>query len=403
MQDLAIRDQMLTIDLLSAYLKHLGVEVRFNVLTKELEVNGKLDGYSRQNAANLLPTILSDMLRQEGAKGCMTSRVKEFLACIADAAQFNPVRDYLHSLSWDGQDRLPGLYDALGIFGDTLSETYLRKWLIQCVALALNDEQNPVGAEGVLVLLGAQGAGKTSFFRKLVPEPRLFAEGVSLDMRDKDSRIGALNAWICELGELDSTTKKEQPALKAFLTATEDRIRPPYASEPVRSPRRTSFCGTVNDESFLRDATGNRRYWIIQTNDIQKDFIFSLTRQSIDQLWAQIFSLWAADHNGFRLSDSELSQVQQHNQQYEAVLPYETELRDLFDFSIPPAQWKWWKAGELSACGLLTIGRGDALKLGRALAKCAREFEANGYVRRAVKTVCKSNSYLLPIHFTPYP
>ena len=114
---------MLTIDLLSAYLKHLGVEVRFNVLTKELEVNGKLDGYSRQNAANLLPTILSDMLRQEGAKGCMTSRVKEFLACIADAAQFNPVRDYLHSLSWDGQDRLPGLYDALGIFGDTLSET----------------------------------------------------------------------------------------------------------------------------------------------------------------------------------------------------------------------------------------------------------------------------------------
>lgn len=389
--------QLLTIDSLSLFLSELGVSVRNNLLTKETDVTGKLDTYSQANAANTLPSILSDLLKQNGAKGCGTARVKEFLSCIADARRYNPVIEYLHAQKWDGQDRLPGLYATLGIESDEKYQTYLRKWLLQCVVLAKNDEQNPIGAEGVLVLLGSQGAGKTSFFRKLCPNPRWFAEGVSLDIRDKDSQIRALGSWICELGELDATTKKEQPALKAFLTAAEDRIRLPYDTAPTRAARHTSFCGTVNDDRFLRDTTGSRRYWTIPANNMRKDMVFAMTRDSVDQLWAQTFQIYLDDPRGFRLTDAEIRQLQRDNQAFEAPLPYETELRELFDFGIPISDWQWWKVSELKQAGLLDFSRGDAAKAGRACMKLATELESKNYVSRAHKIVRGIALYLFPI------
>ncbi|HIR46156.1 MAG TPA: hypothetical protein IAB89_00650 [Candidatus Caccousia avicola] len=393
---------MLTIDNLTLFLQDAGVSVRNNLLTKETDVSGRLDGYSQTNAANTLPSILSDMFKQNGMKGCGTARVKEFLSCIADFGRYNPVVEYLHAQKWDGQDRLPGLYATLGIENDVRYQTYLRKWLLQCVALAKNDEQNPIGAEGVLVLLGSQGAGKTSFFRKLCPNPRWFAEGVSIDIRDKDSQIRALGSWICELGELDATTKKEQPALKAFLTAAEDRIRLPYDTAPTRTARHTSFCGTVNDEHFLRDTTGSRRYWTIPVNSMRKDMVFALTRDSVDQLWAQMFKIYYDNPAGFRLTDAEMRQLQRDNHDFEAPLPYETELRELFDFDMPIADWQWWKTSELNRVGLLITSRGDAAKAGRACMKIAEEFESKNYVSRAHKTVHGTELYLFPIRrFTP--
>ena len=70
-------------------------------------------------------------------------------------------------------------------------------------------------------------------------------------------------------GEIDSTLKKEQSALKAFLTSPEDDIREPYAKKSIRRPRTTSFCASVNPYMFLKDSTGNRRFWVIHTEKIQ--------------------------------------------------------------------------------------------------------------------------------------
>jgi predicted P-loop ATPase len=128
------------------------------------------------------------------------------------------------------------------------------------VALALNDDDKPVGADGVLVLQGEQGCGKTRFFTVIAITPNWFAEGVSIDIDKKDTVIQATGCWIAELGELDATLKREQSALKAYLTAARDAYRLPYARAAVRRPRRTSFCATVNPENFLNDDTGSRRY-----------------------------------------------------------------------------------------------------------------------------------------------
>lgn len=264
------------------------------------------------------------------------------------------------------------------------------------MALGLNDEDNPIAGEGVLVLLGSQGAGKTTFFRMLVPEPRWFAEGVSLDMANKDSLIRALGSWICELGELDATTKREQPALKAFITSPEDRIRYPYAQAAIRSPRRTSFCGTVNGDDFLRDTTGSRRrYWTVPVHDMKKEMIFKLTRASIDQLWAQIYQLYLQDKNGFRLTDDEMKQLQADNRDYEAALPFELEVRGLMNFELPFEQWQWWTPAQIAA----TLGnKPSANQIGVALRHTLPDMKAligrDADLSRRTK---EGMLYLLPI------
>ena len=110
-----------------------------------------------------------------------------------------------------------------------------------------------------------------------------------------------------------------------------------------------------------------------------------------------MFEAWKVNPNGFRLTDTELTQLQASNEQFTAPLPYETELRELFDLSMPVDSWEWWSAGELNKFGLLLFGRGDAVKVGKALAKCARQFRADGHTEREQKKVHGVWSYLLPI------
>lgn len=399
-----LEGQLLTIDLCASFLAELGICVRNNLLTKETEVTGNLNGYSEANAPNILPTVLADLLRQNKVKGVTTTRVKEILSCIADANRYNPVEEYLHGLRWDGEDRLTGIYNILNVSA-TEHKTYIRKWMIQCVALGLNDYRHPVSAEGVLVLDGAQGLGKTSVFRALSPFQRWFAEGVSLDMRDKDSKIQALSSWICELGELDGTTKKEQPALKAFLTQCDDRIRYPYDRAAIVSPRMTSFCGTVNGDTFLRDITGSRRFWVVRLEKIDKETLFALSQKSKDQLWAQVYEMYLENPNGFRLTDEEMVQLQRDNAQFEVPLPYETEIRDLLDYDLGFDDWEWWSAAKLQQVGIIGSRSGDAEKIGRVLTKLTKEFEWKGFKRPSGESLKRKAhgvwQYLIPLRQFP--
>ena len=134
--------------------------------------------------------------------------------------------------------------------------------------MALNDEMSPYGADGVLVIRGPQGAGKTLFCSRIAMKAEWFAEGVSIDLDKKDTVIQATSVWIAEMGELDSTLKREQLALKAFVTACCDTYRQPYARVATTKPRRTSFCATVNPQEFLNDETGSRRWWVVEPTKI---------------------------------------------------------------------------------------------------------------------------------------
>jgi len=293
-------------------LDKLGISVRFNLMTGRMEIAGMPEQFSLENAANTLPTLLVDYLK---VQGCRCSRVSmgDYLNMIADENRYNPVADMLNSIVWDEKDRIERICEIMGIEPYTDAHTYLLKWMIQCVALALNDEANPIGGDGVLVLQGDQGIGKTRVISVLSIDPKWFCEGATVNVDDKDSIMRATSAWITELGELDFTFKKEQAALKAFLTASVDQYRPPYGQSIVTRPRRTSFAATVNPYDFLRDDTGSRRYWVIHITAIDLDALHSLTREWLEQLWAQIYKFYQVNPSGFRLTKAERATLAERN------------------------------------------------------------------------------------------
>lgn len=355
----------ITISAVKQALNNLGITIQYNQLLKELEVHGLPEYYSSGNAANILPAYLKDYFKSQGVKGAARDTIIDYLECIADENRYNPLKDFFAVERWDGVNRFTELYKILGVT-DSRYKDYIRKWMIQCVALGLNDEDNPVGAEGVLVLQGPQGLAKTSFFRILSPFPKWFVEGAVIDLRDKDSLIKAVGGFITELGELESTLKRDQPALKAFITSPQDKIRAPYARTAPTVPRRTSFCGTVNPKDYLRDNTGSRRFWTVPVTNIDKKTLFSLPRAWINQLWFQVYSLYCEDHNGFRLTDTEIKELQEANRQYEVTLPFEIEIMEKLDFSLPVEQWEWWKASEVKS---VIVGNVSAVQVGKVLSK----------------------------------
>lgn len=188
----------------------------------------------------------------------------------------HPVAEWLGGLpAWDGVDRLPDLMRTLDLrplTGEPLTaqqralvEVLVRKWLRSAVmgAMVGADATLGVGAEGILVLSGPQGVGKTRWFRWIAGGD-FFGEGLSVNPDDKDSVMKATRRWVGEMGELDGTFRKADIArLKSFTTDRVDSYRPPFGREVEDVPRRTVFCGTCNHDQMLQDETGNRRWWVI--------------------------------------------------------------------------------------------------------------------------------------------
>ena len=390
----------LSIDCLKAILAGMDITVRLDMLTNKLEITGMPPRYSAGNATNTLLVLLEDTLKALSYKDANSTRISGILAAIADEKRFNPIKEWLEPGYWDGVSRVPVLYEILGVT-QLKYMTYIRKWLIQCIALILNDENNPIGAEGILVLQGPQGIAKTSFFRKLVPFPKYFVEGASIDVQNKDSLLNALDAWICELGELDSTLKREQAALKAFVTAVRDRIRRPYARSATDTARRTSFCGTVNSKDYLRDETGSRRFWTVPISHIDKPRLFALDDDFVFQLWLEIYELYRQNPTGFRLTDAEMKGLQEDNDSFTYPLAHEIEVRELLDFQLDSGGiWKWWKASEVAEKFKPTA---SAVQVGKVLTKIVKEEHESGRWTGCSGNVPetrerqKTNQYLLPI------
>ncbi len=190
-----------------------------------------------------------------------------FVHAIGDANPINPVLAWIAASPWDGVDRLPDIYATLTCTSDypnELKEVLVHRWLLSAVAAAVVPN---FSCRGVLTFQGRQGLGKTRWFESLVPDPVLRAElirtGHHLDPRSKDDVLGAITHWVVELGELDSTLRKDVAALKAFLSNNQDKVRRPYGRAESEYPRRTVFAASVNEHDFLVDSTGNARFWTL--------------------------------------------------------------------------------------------------------------------------------------------
>jgi predicted P-loop ATPase len=206
---------------------------------------------------------------------------------VADTRKFHPVRTYLESLKWDGVRRLERLPELMSIEDTPLARTVLRCWFVSAVARVSNPGCQ---VDTMLVLVGPQGARKSSFFRVLAG-PDYFLD-TPIDIHSKDAYIVLRRAFIAEWPELESLNRaRDAEAVKAFLTSAVDVYRPPFGRLDVRSPRSCVIVGTTNHKQFLVDETGGRRFWpLLVRINIDLDTI-TLWR---DQPWAEAFEAYTA-------------------------------------------------------------------------------------------------------------
>ncbi len=257
-----------------ANLRHLlasaGIVARYNVIKKKAEIRMPTHRGTEENLDNV---SLAHVISLVAETGLPTGLVGNFIEVLADENAYNPVAEWIDSAPWDGVDRLPDLFATLTEAPDypaVLKRILVRKWLLSATAAALK----PSGfrCRGVLTLQGPQNLGKTQWVASLVSDPALRDAVVKLDHHldayNKDSILGAVAHWICELGELDSSFKKNVARIKGVLTSNFDKIRRPYDRLPAEYPRRTVFAATVNRHDFLVDETGNSRFWVIPLVDI---------------------------------------------------------------------------------------------------------------------------------------
>lgn len=208
---------------------------------------------------------------------------------VADERRVHPVRDYLRGLEWDGTSRVfTWLEKYLGAatFLDPESQRYLgavgSMWLIGAVARVMRPGCK---MDTVLILEGMQGKGKSSALRVLAGE---WFSDTPFALGDKDSFQSLRGKWIVELAELDALNKAEATRAKAFFSSAVDNFRPSYGRRTLDHPRQAVFAGTTNADEYLRDSSGNRRYWPVLCTHIDID---ALT-QDRDQLWAETVALY---------------------------------------------------------------------------------------------------------------
>lgn len=204
------------------------------------------------------------------------------------ANSYHPVRDYLNSLSWDGVSRIDTLLvDYMGAEDNEYTRFVTRKWLCGAVARIFVPG---IKFDYMLVLTGAQGIYKSTFFNYL--SKGWFTDSIQ-EVEGNQAIEKLMNSWIIEFGELQAFSKAETNAIKRFITSQEDRTRLAYAKRTSYLKRQCVFAGTTNKSEFLKDDTGDRRYWPVnvtaegRTKDVREDL-----PKEVDQIWAEAIYLW---------------------------------------------------------------------------------------------------------------
>jgi putative DNA primase/helicase len=306
-------------------LKHYDVKIRYNVISKDNEISVQGRVYTDDNEANANYAELLNIAKLNCMEtGCIASYVYK----TADLNQYNPITNFILSKPWDGISRLEALYNTIQTtpeFPKHKKELLIRRWLISGAAAVFH---KGFYCKGILIFQGDQSVGKTAWLKRLVPAPvsEYFGEGCILDPANKDSVKTVISNWINELGELDATLKRDVARFKAFVTLQYDTFRKVYAHEDSKFPRRTIFCGSVNEKEFLVDHTGNVRFWTIPV--ISMDYNHDIDMQ---QVWAEIAVLYKNGEKWW-LNQQEEKELEELNKNHLKTSVLEEMLKEKFVF-----------------------------------------------------------------------
>lgn len=213
--------------------------------------------------------------------------IEKAVAQAARCNRFNPVTDWLDGLIWDGTSRLP--YWLADVYGTPQDAYHALIGTLFPLGMVARAYKPGCQWDYAPVFEGEQGIGKTSSLRIFGGE---WYKETPFKVGDKDSYLTIQGAWLYEVPELDSFNKGEITAVKAFITNKVDDFRAPYGRRNVKYPRRTCFCATTNQDEYLKDTTGGRRFWPIRCVNIQLDVL----KKCREQLFAEAVHLFKSGH-----------------------------------------------------------------------------------------------------------
>lgn len=390
------KKQSIKYEFFSEFIEKQGYSVKYNQITHNFEFLGFDKGESVEHLAENVPTILYDQLK-EIYTHVSKQLIMDYITRYATRHKYNPILELIKATKWDGIDRIERIYTIFKIPADTeegrFSRKLIKKWLMQSTCALYNSIEKPFSLDIILTFLGKQGIGKTRFFEMLALDPKFFGEGICLDPRDKDSVMQATSKWISELGEIGSTMRKDMDSVKAFLTKSTDEYRTPYGRASLHYPRVTSFVGTVNDEQFLIDQTGNRRFATIPlAPDLIIDYNTQIKPFNALQLWTQVHELVKNEDKAscFRLTESEKRQLEKRNSVFVKPMKGEYEVLDILEEQQTPQNGYICTFKEMTVLQFIQIHnlRYDAGIIGKVLKKYGYEPKAkkiNGKVMRVIK------------------
>lgn len=226
---------------------------------------------------------------------------------IAAKNSYHPVRDYLGTLKWDGKPHIEKVLKMLGAEDSTLNQMLVRRFFVSAVARPLKPGCK---VDTVFILVGPQGAQKSSFFDAL-SEPWFIDTPIDITGDPVRAYMTMRKAWLLEWAELEALLRaKRETAVKAFISSRSDSYVPKHARFSITVARSGIIVGSSNPTEFLEDETGERRYWPITIGEINLEAV----RAERDQLWAQAVHLFKSNERWWLNKEEDLLLAPRHSQ-----------------------------------------------------------------------------------------
>ncbi len=344
------------------------IVVRYNEMSKEIEINiSNFIKLAIETKLECQKRKIKELCMNYDFSSINDNDIEQCLLYIASVNSYHPVKNWLDKSYLKNKEVIDSTYPTIQELLKTIVTTkkqnklknkLITKWLVSAIHAIYGNCEMGAKIDGVLTFQGYQGKGKTTWFKNLQPSflntsNEWVRDGSNLDPSNKDSINQCIKYWIVELGELGSTLKKDLDRLKAFITQSADEFRPPYGRVLRKYARRTVFGSSVNQDEFLKDETGNRRWWCIHAKDINFEHNIN-----IEMLWCEVLHLYQSGFKWF-LNKEEQDELDENNRQYSVIDQDNSLIQSYLEWDSTERYWLKSKDiyFELGSPGRLTISK----------------------------------------------
>ena len=312
-------------------------KIRFNELKQ-------LRSYCDDDWSDYSDCCLKLYLEEEYGVVTAIDTINQACTIVEREHAYHPIRDYLNSLQWDGIHRIKSVFsDFLGATDNLYTQSIAIITFVGAVARVF---EPGVKFDTCTVFVGKQGIGKSKFIGKIAVKPEWFTDGVTT-FDGKDFYESIQGKWIIELGEGTAFQKSIKERSKQAIASQQDFYRKPYGRHPEERPRQCVFFGTTNNYDFLKDETGDRRYYPIDVNiaKASKNLDKELTPEYVALLWAEALQLYKGGQSIYINDSKVLALAEQEQRKHFDESPLQSDIYNFLEIPITPG----WYTSSLEA------------------------------------------------------